>query len=84
MELEKMKEGELIDDNDLLKQVYKILEWIEKKMNGLAYEEFKNRNGDRATQLKKSLQKLKNNVNAEIVTMNKLKMLISYKYKKGW
>jgi len=33
-----MKEGELIEDMDLLKQVYKILEWIEKKMNALAYE----------------------------------------------
>lgn len=70
---------------DLLKQVYKILEWIEKKMNALAYEEFnKNKNGDRATQIKKSLEKLKTIVNTEPVAMNKLKILINYKYKKGF
>lgn len=84
MEIEKMKEGELIEDMDLLKQVYKILQWIERRMNALAYEEFKNKNGDRATQIKKSLEKLKNQVNLEPVAMNKLKILITYKYRKGF
>lgn len=63
MEMEKMKEGEFIEDMDILKQVYKIVEWIEKKMNALAFEEFKSKNGDRATQIKKSLEKLKATVN---------------------
>lgn len=84
MEIEKMKEGELIEDMDLLKQVYKILQWIERKMNALAYEQFKNKNGDRATQIKKSLEKLKRCVNDQPTPMNKLKLLISYKYKKGF
>lgn len=54
-------------------------------MNALAYEEFnKNKNGDRATQIKKSLEKLKTIVNTEPVAMNKLKILINYKYKKGF
>ena len=38
MEKEKLKEGELIEDMDLMKQVIRILELIEKKMNALAYE----------------------------------------------
>lgn len=53
-------------------------------MNALAYEEFKNKNGDRATQIKKSLEKLKNQVNLEPMAMNKLKILITYKYRKGF
>ena len=53
-------------------------------MNAIAYEEFKNKNGDRATQIKKSLEKLKNYVGSEPNAMNKLKILIAYKYKKGF
>lgn len=79
-----MKQGEFIEDMDLLKQVYKILEWIEKKMNALAYEEFKNKNGERATQIKKSLEKLKNYVGSQTVVVNKLKILIAYKHRKGF
>lgn len=49
MDIDKMKEGELIEDMDLLKQVFKIRDLIEKKMNALAYDEFKAKNGARAT-----------------------------------
>lgn len=83
-EIEKTKEGELIEDTDLYKQVSKIMEWIEKKMNALAYEEFRNKNGDRAQEIKKSLEKLKFTISKENTTMTKLKMLINYKYRKGW
>ena len=38
-----------------MKQVIRIMELIEKKMNAWAYEEFKNKNGEKATQIKKSL-----------------------------
>lgn len=37
MDVEKMKEGEMIEEMDLIKQVYKILMLIEKKMNELAF-----------------------------------------------
>jgi hypothetical protein len=37
MDLEKLKEGEMIEEMDLIKQVYKILMLIEKKMNELAF-----------------------------------------------
>ncbi len=40
---------------DLIKQVYKILMLIEKKMNVLAYTEFQNKNGDKAANIKRSL-----------------------------
>lgn len=53
-------------------------------MNALAYEEFRNKNGDRAQEIKKSLEKLKFTISKENTTMTKLKMLINYKYRKGW
>ena len=53
-------------------------------MNALAYEEFKARNGPRATAIKKSLEKLKSSIDAEPSAKIKLKMLINYKYQKGW
>ena len=84
MEKQKLKEGELIEDMDLMKQVIRIMELIEKKMNAWAYDQFRNRNGDRATQIKKSLEKLKNTVNTEPLPKTKLKILIAYKHKKGW
>lgn len=37
MDIEKVKEGEMIEEMDLVKQVYKILGLIEKKMNELAF-----------------------------------------------
>jgi hypothetical protein len=37
MDVEKMKEGEMIEEMDLIKQVYKILMLIERKMNELAF-----------------------------------------------
>lgn len=40
---------------DLLKQVEKVMFLIKKKMNMIAFEEFKNKNGDQATAIKKSL-----------------------------
>ena len=48
MDLQKMKEGEMIEEMDLIKQVYKILMLIEKKMNELAFAEFQNKNGKKA------------------------------------
>jgi hypothetical protein len=38
--VEKLKEGELIEEMDLIKQVHKIIVLIEKKMNHMAFEEF--------------------------------------------
>lgn len=38
MELEKMKEGQLIEEMDLLKQVEKVMNLIRRKMNNTAYE----------------------------------------------
>ena len=69
---------------DLLKQVDKIMAQIKRKMNMIAYEEFKNKNGDKATAIKRSLQKLKEMVENEKIVKNKLKKLITYKHKKGW
>lgn len=45
MDVEKMKEGEMIEEMDLIKQVYKILMLIEKKMNDMAFVEFQAKNG---------------------------------------
>lgn len=73
-----------MDDNELKEQVYRILDWIDVKMNTIAYEEFRNKNGDKAHEIKKSLEKLKENVHNESNAVHKLKILISYKYKKGW
>ena len=50
----------------------------------IAYEEFKNKNGDQATAIKKSLEKLKDTVDSESNAKSKLKILITYKHKKGW
>ena len=69
---------------DLIKQVYKILMLIEKKMNDLAFREFQNKNGDKAAMIKRSLEKIKREVHEESSAKNKLKILISYKHKKGW
>jgi hypothetical protein len=69
---------------DLIKQVYKILLLIEKKMNQLAYDQFQLRNGEKATAIKKSLEKLKIVINDEPSAKVKLRTLISYKHKKGW
>jgi hypothetical protein len=55
MDVEKIKEGEMIEEMDLIKQVYKILMLIEKKMNDLAYVEFSAKNGEKATLIKRSL-----------------------------
>lgn len=85
MDVEKIKEGEMIEEMDLIKQVYKILMLIEKKMNDLAFDEFsKNKNGEKATAIKRSLEKIKGIVHEEPSARNKLKILISYKHKKGW
>lgn len=84
MDVEKIKEGEMIEEMDLIKQVYKILMLIEKKMNDLAFAEFTNKNGEKATAIKRSLEKIKNIVHEEPSAKNKLKILISYKHKKGW
>ena len=45
----------MIEEMDLIKQVFKILLLIEKKMNELAFDEFRNKNSDKATQIKRSL-----------------------------
>lgn len=84
MEKEKVNEGQLIEDMDLMKQVIRIMDLIEKKMNAWAYNEFRNKNGDRAHEIKKSLEKIKNTINSEPVPKTKLKILIAYKHKKGW
>ena len=55
MEVEQMKEGDMIEEMDLIKQVYKILVLIENKMNKLAFEEFQAKRGQRATEIKRSL-----------------------------
>ena len=47
---------------DLIKQVYKILMLIEKKMNELAFIEFQNKNGNKAASIKRSLEKIKSQV----------------------
>lgn len=59
MDIEKVKEGDMIEDMDLVKQAFKILSLIQKKMNELAFVEFQNKNGDRAAQIKRSLEKIK-------------------------
>lgn len=46
MDIERIKEGEMIEEMDLIKQVYKILALIEKKMNELAFDKFKKKDGD--------------------------------------
>lgn len=84
MDVEKVKEGEMIEEMDLIKQVYKILMLIEKKMNELAFAEFNNKNGEKATLIKRSLEKIKQIVHEEPSARNKLKILITYKHKKGW
>lgn len=55
LEIQKLKEGELIEEMDLIKQAHKIFQLIEKKMNELAFDQFKNKGGDKARQIKKSL-----------------------------
>lgn len=45
----------MIEEMDLIKQVYKILMLIEKRMNELAFKEFTVKNGEKATIIKKSL-----------------------------
>jgi viroplasmin and RNaseH domain-containing protein len=84
MDVEKVKEGEMIEEMDLIKQVYKILMLIEKKMNELAFAEFNSKNGEKATLIKRSLEKIKQIVHEEPSARNKLKILITYKHKKGW
>ena len=74
----------MIEEMDLIKQVYKILMLIEKKMNDLAFAEFNAKNGEKATAIKRSLEKVKSIVHEEPSAKNKLKILISYKHKKGW
>lgn len=74
----------MIEEMDLIKQVYKILMLIEKRMNELAFKEFTVKNGEKATIIKKSLQKLKKIINEQPSAKNKLKILITYKHKKGW
>lgn len=74
----------MIEEMDLIKQVYKILMLIQKKMNELAFREFTDKNGDKATAIKRSLEKIKSIVNDEPSAKNKLKILITYKHKKGW
>ena len=79
-----MKEGEMIEEMDLIKQVYKILVLIENKMNNLAYQEFQAKRGQRATDIKRSLEKIKRIINEEPSAKNKLNILIAYKHRKGW
>ena len=74
----------MIEEMDLIKQVYKILMLIEKKMNELAFHEFQNKNGSKAASIKRSLQKIKSRVHEEPSAKNKLKILITYKHSKGW
>lgn len=74
----------MIEEMDLIKQVYKILMLIERKMNELAFAEFQQKNGEKATQIKRSLEKLKARVHEEASAKNKLKLLITYKHKRGW
>ncbi len=52
----------MIEEMDLIKQVYKILMLIEKKMNQLAFKEFQGKNGGSAALIKQSLEKLKKEV----------------------
>ena len=75
----------MIEEMDLIKQVHKIMVLIEKKMNHMAFEEFSMRkNGEKAREIKRSLEKLKENVNQETSAKIKLRILIAYKHKKGW
>jgi hypothetical protein len=51
----------------------------------MAFEEFSTRkNGEKAREIKRSLEKLKENVNQEASAKIKLRILIAYKHKKGW
>lgn len=51
----------------------------------MAYQEFSiKKNGERAREIKRSLEKIKENLNQQPSAKVKLKMLISYKHKKGW
>lgn len=53
----------MIEEMDLIKQVYKILMLIEKKMNNLAFVEFNtHKNGEKAATIKRSLEKIKREV----------------------
>ena len=56
IEPEKMKEGELEDlDIMLEEQVYKILDSLENKANIIAHDLFRQHNGEKAVQTKKSV-----------------------------
>ena len=63
IEPEKMKEGEQEDLDILLEeQVNKILDSLENKANIIAHDLFRQHNGEKAVQTKKSAEKLRNAV----------------------
>lgn len=74
----------MIEEMDLIKQVYKIFGLVERKMNDEAYKEFNNKNGEKASAIKRSLEKLKKRIGEEPSARVKLKILINFKYEKGW
>lgn len=85
MEPEKLKEVDQEQLEIILKnQVKKIIENLEEKANIIAHDNFKQHNGERAVQTKKSLEKLIATVQADPNPRNQLKMLVAYKQKKSW
>lgn len=65
-------------------QVKKVLFGIEERANMIANEQFKQLNGEKAVQTKKSLEKLKRIIKDEKNPKLQLKFLIAYKQKKSW
>ena len=57
---------------------------LENKANIIAHDLFKQHNGEKAVQTKKSLEKLKKAVRAEPNSRAQLKLLVAYKQRKTW
>jgi hypothetical protein len=57
---------------------------LEEKANIIAHDLFKQHNGEKAVQTKKSLEKLIAKVTAEPNPRTQLRMLVTYKQKKTW
>ena len=65
-------------------QVQKILGSLEEKANILAHDLFRQHNGEKAVQTKKSVEKLIASVKSETNPRDQIKMLVAYKQKKTW
>lgn len=85
MEPEKLKENESEHLEDTLKEQVKfILASLQEKANIRAHDLFKQHNGEKAVQTKKSLEKLIHSINSEPNTRTQLRMLVVYKQRKNW